>query len=95
MKIEPLADRVAVEPIEATEDRIGSIIIPDTAKEKPSEGKIVAVGPGKIIDGQKRLELKVKPGDRVLYGKFAGTEVTIDGKELLIMQERDILAIIE
>ncbi|HEX29489.1 co-chaperone GroES [Candidatus Poribacteria bacterium] len=95
MKIEPLADRVVVEPVEKEEEKIGSIIIPDTAKESPIEGKVVAVGPGRTLESGKRLEMAVKPGDRVLYNKFAGTEVKIEGKELLIMRESDILAIIE
>jgi len=95
VKIEPLADRVMVEPLEEGEERVGSIIIPDTAKEKPMEGKVISVGPGRINDEGKRVEMTVKPGDKVLYNKFAGTEVKIEGKEYLIMRESDILAIIE
>ncbi len=94
MNIKPLADRVLIEPIEEKEEKIGSIIIPDTAKEKPQEGKVVAVGPGRQEDG-KVVPLQVKVGDRVLYGKYAGTEIKKDGKEYLIVRESDILAVIE
>ncbi|MFH1069678.1 MAG: co-chaperone GroES [Candidatus Glassbacteria bacterium] len=94
MKIKPLADRVVIQPLEETEQKKGSIIIPDTAKEKPQQGKIVAVGPGKLTDDGKRVALEVKKGDKVLYGKYAGTEVTIDGEEYLILRESDVLAII-
>ena len=94
MKIQPLADRVVVKPLEEAEQKKGSIIIPDTAKEKPQQGKIVAVGPGKLTDDGKRVKLEVKKGDKVLYGKYSGTEVTIDSDEYLIMRESDILAIV-
>jgi chaperonin GroES len=94
IKIKPLADRVVVRPLEETEQKKGSIIIPDTAKEKPQQGAIVAVGPGKTDDEGKRVKMEVKVGDKVLYGKYSGTEVTIDGEEYLIMRESDILAII-
>ena len=94
MNIKPLADRVLIEPIEQQEEKIGSIIIPDTAKEKPQEGKIIAVGPGRQENG-KVIPLQVKVGDRVLYGKYAGTEIKKDGKEYLIVRESDILAVIE
>jgi len=94
MNIKPLADRVLIEPIEQQEEKIGSIIIPDTAKEKPQEGKVIAVGPGRQEDG-KVVPLQVKVGDRVLYGKYAGTEIKKDGKEYLIVRESDILAVIE
>ena len=92
MKIQPLADRVVVQPLEETEQKKGSIIIPDTAKEKPQQGKIVAVGPGKLTDEGKLVKMEVKKGDKILYGKYSGTEVTIDGDEYLIMRESDILA---
>ena len=92
MKIQPLADRVVVQPLEETEQKKGSIIIPDTAKEKPQQGKIVAVGPGKLTDEGKLVKMEVKKGDKILYGKYSGTEVTIDGEEYLIMRESDILA---
>lgn len=94
MKIKPLADRIVVKPIEEAEQKKGSIIIPDTAKEKPQQGEVVAVGPGKLSEEGKRLAIEVKKGDKVLYGKYSGTEVTIDGKELLIMRESDVLAIV-
>ncbi|MFQ5649840.1 MAG: co-chaperone GroES [bacterium] len=94
MNVKPLADRVLVKPIDPAEVKKGGIIIPDTAKEKPQEGEIMAVGPGKINDAGKKIELEVKKGDRVLYGKYSGTEITIDGDEYLIMRESDILAVI-
>ena len=92
MKIQPLADRVVVKPLEEDEQKKGSIIIPDTAKEKPQQGKVMAVGPGRLTDEGKLVKLEVKKGDKVLYGKYSGTEVTIDDKEYLIMRESDILA---
>lgn len=91
MKLEPLADRVLVRPIEETEKKKGSIIIPDTAKEKPVQGEVVAVGPGKLNDDGKKVPLEVKIGDRALYGKYSGTEVEIDEQRLLVMQESDII----
>ena len=95
MKIRPLQDRVIVKRIEEAEKTKGGIIIPDTAKEKPMEGKVIAVGKGKLMDDGKVHALDVKAGDRVLFGKYAGTEVTIDGEEHLIMREEDILGVIE
>jgi chaperonin GroES len=94
IKIKPLADRVVVQPLEETEQKKGSIIIPDTAKEKPQQGKVVAVGPGKVNDEGKKIALELKVGDKVLYGKYSGTEVTIEGKEYLILRESDVLAIV-
>lgn len=94
MNVKPLADRVIVKPLDLDEQKKGSIIIPDTAKEKPQEGEIVAAGPGKINDAGNKVTMEVKKGDKVLYGKYSGTEVTIDGDEYLIMREGDILAII-
>lgn len=91
-KLNPLADRVVVKPLEEKEQKKGGIIIPDTAKEKPQEGEIVAVGPGKFSDNGERIEPEVKQGDKVLYGKYSGTEVTVDGQDLLILRESDILA---
>ncbi|BBO19235.1 co-chaperone GroES [Candidatus Brocadia pituitae] len=93
--IRPLDDRVVIEPMEAEEKTAGGIVLPDTAKEKPMKGKIIAVGDGKMLENGKRAELLVKKGDKVLYGKYAGTEVTVDGKEYLVMRESDILAKIE
>ena len=95
MKIKPLNDRVLVLRIKEEEKTSGGIIIPDTAKEKPQEGRVVAVGPGKVDDNGKRISLDVKANDRVLFGKYAGTEINIDGVEHLIMKEDDILGIIE
>jgi len=95
MALEPLADRVVIKPKEEVDEKAGSIIIPDTAKEKPAEGTVVAVGPGKKDDGGKAIPISVKVGDAVLYGKYSGTEVTVDGDDLVIMRESEILAIIE
>ena len=94
IKIKPLGDRIVVKPAEAEEKTKGGIILPDTAKEKPVEGTVVATGPGKKSDEGKLIELEVKVGDKVLYGKYSGTEVTIDGEEYLIMRESDIFAIV-
>ena len=94
MNIKPLADRVVVEPLEADEKTSGGIYLPDTAKEKPQMGKIVAVGPGKVSDAGEKIPMELKKNDKVLYGKYSGTEVTIEGTEYLIMRESDILAII-
>ncbi len=91
-KIQPLADRVVVRALEEAEQMRGGLYIPDTAKEKPQEGEIVAVGPGKLNDDGKRNAMEVAEGDRVLYGKYSGTEVTVDGDEYLILRESDILA---
>ena len=90
--LKPLADRVIVKALEEKEKKRGGIIIPDTAKEKPQEGEVIAVGPGKISDTGERIKPEVKKGDRVLYGKYSGTEVTVDGREYLILRETDILA---
>ena len=95
MKIRPLQDRVIVKRLEEEEKTKGGIIIPDTAKEKPMEGKVTAVGKGKVLEDGKVHPLDVKAGDRILFGKYAGTEVKIDGEEHLIMREDDILGIIE
>ena len=94
MKIRPLHDRVIVKRIEEEEKTKGGIIIPDTAKEKPIEGKVVAVGGGKILENGKKLPLEVKEGDRVLFGKYAGTDINIEGEEHLIMKEDDVIAIV-
>jgi chaperonin GroES len=95
MKIRPLHDRVIVKRIEEEETTKGGIIIPDTAKEKPSEGKVVAVGNGKLLENGKLQPLEVKKGNKVLFGKYAGTEIKIEGEEHLIMREDDIIAIVE
>src|SRR5215510_1507909 len=95
MKFRPLHDRVVVKRIEAEEKSAGGVIIPDTAKEKPSQGEVIAVGPGGRDDGGKLIPIDIKAGDRVLFGKWSGTEVKIDGQELLIMKESDIMGVIE
>ncbi len=95
MNLRPLQDRILVERVEEQEKTKGGIIIPDTAKEKPAEGKVVAVGQGKLDDSGKRVPLEVKAGDRILFGKYAGTEVKIEGEEYLIMREDDVLGVIE
>ena len=94
MNVKPLADRVIVKPLEAEEKTAGGIIIPDNAKEKPQKGEIVAVGEGKFSDSGQKIEMVLKKGDKVLYGKYSGTEVTIEDQDYLIMREADILAII-
>jgi len=95
VSIKPLADRVLVEPLEGETVSKGGIVIPDTAKEKPQQGKVIAVGPGRIGDEGTRIEPDVKKGQKILYGKYSGTEVTVAGKEYLILRESDILAVIE
>lgn len=95
MKIKPLRDRVIVRRLGEEEKTKGGIIIPDTAKEKPQEGEVVAVGSGKVLEDGKIVPLEIKKGDKVLFGKYAGTEVKVDGEELLMMREEDILGIIE
>ena len=94
MSLKPLGDRLVVKQIEAQEKTKSGIIVPDTAKEKPQEAKVVAVGPGKLLDEGGVKALEVKNGDRVLYGKYAGTEVTIEGTDYLILREEDVLAIV-
>ena len=95
MKVRPLADRILVKREEPEETVRGGIIIPDSAKEKPQEGKVVAAGPGRLDEDGKRVPLEVKKGDRILIGKYAGTEVKIDGDEHIILREDDVLAVIE
>jgi len=94
MMVKPLADRVLIRPIEMTEVKKGGIIIPDTAKEKPVEGEIMEVGPGRLTEDGNKIPMEIKKGDRVLYGKYSGTEVTIEGNEYLIMRESDVFAIV-
>ena len=94
MKIKPLSDRVVIEPLEADEKTSGGIYLPDTAKEKPQMGKVVAAGPGKISDAGQKIAMEVKVNDKILYGKYSGTDVTFEGKDYLIMRESDILAIL-
>jgi chaperonin GroES len=94
MQVKPLADRVLIKALEASEMKKGGIIIPDTAKEKPQQGEVMEVGSGRVTDDGKTIPLEVKKGNKVLYGKYSGTEVTIDDVEYLIMRESDILAVI-
>ena len=95
MNLKPLHDRILVHRVEGEEKTKGGIIIPDSAKEKPAEGKIVAVGKGRVDDNGKTIPLEVKKGDRILFGKYGGTEVKIEGEEYLIMREEDVLGIVE
>lgn len=94
MQITPLGDRILVKPLEAEEKTKGGIILPDTAKEKPQEGRVVAVGKGKVLEDGKVQPLEVKPGDKILYGKYSGTEIKLEDEEHLIIKEEDVLAII-
>ena len=95
MALKPLEDRVVIEQMEAESKTAGGIVLPDTAKEKPQRGKVVATGPGKMLDSGERSPMGVKKGDIVLYAKYAGTEVEVDGKDLVVLREADILAIVE
>jgi chaperonin GroES len=94
MNVKPLADRVIVKPLEAEQKTAGGIIIPDNAKEKPQKGEVIAVGEGKIADSGQKIAMALKKGDSVLYGKYSGTEITIEGQDYLIMRESDVLAVI-
>jgi Chaperonin 10 Kd subunit. len=93
--LKPLGDRVVIEPIESEEKTAGGIVLPDTAKEKPQEGKVVAVGTGRVLDSGERVAIEVKVGDRIIFSKYAGTEVKYEGKDYLILRESDILAVVE
>ena len=95
LNVKPLGDRILVEPVEEKEVKKGGIIIPDSAKEKPQQGEIIAAGQGKRLDDGKIIPLDVKAGDKVLFGKYSGNEITIDGDELLIMREDEILGVLE
>ena len=95
MTVRPLHDRIIVQRIDEGEQKVGGIIIPDTAKEKPQQGTVLAVGKGKVNDDGKRVPLDVRAGDRILFGKYAGQEIKLDGEEYLIMKEDDVLAVIE
>ena len=95
MNLKPLADRLVVEPSEQEEVTAGGIILPETAKEKPQQGKVLAAGPGRTDEDGKRVVMEVKVGDRVLYAKYSGTEIKMDGKKVLILRESDVLAIVE
>jgi chaperonin GroES len=94
VNIKPLADRVVVKPLDDAQETEGGLYIPDTAKEKPQQGEIVAVGPGRVSDDGARIDMELKKGDKVLYGKYSGTEVTVSGEEYLILRETDVLAVI-
>jgi len=94
MNVRPMEDRIILKAMDAQEKTSGGIYIPDNAKEKPQKGEVIAVGPGKTSDKGQRIEMTLKKGDKVLYGKYAGTEVTIDGEEYLIVRESDVLAVI-
>lgn len=95
MKLKPIGDRVVVKILEQEEKTKGGIVLPDTAKEKPQQGKVIAIGTGRILDNGQKVPLEIKEGDRVIFAKYAGTEVKIEGEEYLILSERDILAVIE
>jgi len=95
MNVRPLHDRIIVQRIEEGEQKIGGIIIPDTAKEKPQQGKVIAAGAGKVKDDGKRVALDVKAGDLILFGKYSGQEIKLDGEEFLIMREDEVLAVID
>jgi len=94
MNVKPMEDRILLKPMEAEQKTAGGIIIPDNAKEKPQKGEVVAVGPGKTNDKGQKIEMTLKKGDKILYGKYSGTEITIEGQEYLIVRESDVLAII-
>jgi chaperonin GroES len=94
MNVKPLEDRVILKPMEAEQKTAGGIIIPDNAKEKPQKGEVIATGPGKTNEKGAKIEMSLKKGDKVLYGKYSGTEITIDGQDYLIVRESDVLAII-
>ncbi|HAF50369.1 MAG: chaperonin GroES [Synergistaceae bacterium] len=95
MKVKPLGDRVVVKVLTQEEKTKGGIVLPDTAKEKPQEGEVISVGSGRVLDNGQKLPLEVKVGDRVIFSKYAGTEIKIDGEEYLILSERDVLAVVE
>jgi len=95
LKLKPLGNRLVVEPLEAEEVTAGGIVLPETAKEKPQKGTVISIGPGERDDKGKRIEMDVQKGDTVLYAKYAGTEIKVDGKKILILKETDVLAIIE
>jgi chaperonin GroES len=94
VKVAPLADRVVIKALEETESMRGGLYIPDTAKEKPQQGEVMAIGPGKLSEEGKRIDMELKVGDKVLYGKYSGTEVTVDNEQYLILRESDVLAIV-
>ncbi|MBW3624640.1 MAG: co-chaperone GroES [Armatimonadetes bacterium] len=93
MALKPLGDRIIIKPAESEEKTAGGIVLPDTAKEKPQEGEVIAVGPGRVLDNGKTAEMEVQVGDRILYAKYGGTEVRVDGQEYVILRQDDVLAI--
>ncbi len=95
MKVKPLGDRILIKPLAAEEKTVSGIVLPDTAKEKPQQGEVLAVGSGKLLENGEKVALEVKVGDKVIYSKYAGNEIKIDGEECMILNERDILAIVE
>lgn len=95
MNLKPLADRLVVKPLETEEEKRGGIIIPDTAKEKPEKGEVIAVGPGKLLDTGSRAAMEVKKGDKVIFQKYGGHEVKVDGQELMILREEDVMAVVD
>ncbi len=94
MNVKPLADRIIIKPLEAEQKTLGGIIIPDNAKEKPQKGEVVAVGPGRVADDGQKISMSLKKGDTVLYGKYSGTEISIEGANYLIMRETDVFAVL-
>ena len=94
MNVKPLSDRIIIRPLDAEEKTAGGIIIPDNAKEKPQKGEVIAIGTGKIADSGQKIEMTLKAGDKILYGKYSGTEVSIEGTDFLIMRESDVLAVL-
>ena len=94
-KVRPLGDKILVKRVEAEKKTKGGIVLPDTAKEKPAEGKVLAVGAGKLLDSGERAAFQVKKGDRIIFSSYAGSEITVDGEELLVMGEEDVLAVVE
>jgi chaperonin GroES len=95
LKVRPLEDRVVIRPFEAEEKTAGGIVLPDTAREKPQQGEVIAVGPGKLLDSGERAEMSLAKGDRIFYGKYAGTEIEINGEDLVILRESEVLAVQE
>lgn len=95
MNLRPLADRIVVKLIEQEEEKRGGIIIPDTAKEKPEKGEVIAIGPGKLLDNGNRAPMEVKKGDKVIFQKYGGHEIKVDGKEIMILSESDVMAVVE
>jgi len=94
MNLKPLADRLVVKPLEQEEEKRGGIIIPDTAKEKPEKGEVIAIGPGKLLDNGQRAAMEVKKGDKIIFQKYGGHEIKVDGQEIMILREEDVMAVV-